>query len=82
VSRTIKGRATTKATIEDLIPILTEFEIVGVNVYQIVPNDQNSKIDAGKAIYVVAIPDSDRAPHQSTRDQRYYVQDRCVSDRQ
>lgn len=30
-SRTIKGRATTKAWIEDLIPMLTDYEIVGVN---------------------------------------------------
>lgn len=73
VSRTIKGRATTKAWVEDLIPMLTDYEIIGVNVYEIVPSTQNSQIQAGKALYIVDIPDSDRAPHQSTRDLRYYV---------
>ena len=73
VSRTVKGRATTKAWVEDLIPMLTDYEIVGVNVYEVLGNSQNSQIETGKALYVVDVPDSDRAPHQSTRDLRYYV---------
>lgn len=73
VSQIIKGRTPTKAWLEDMIPRLTDYEIVGVNAYEVPPGGANSQIGAGKALYVVDIPDSDRAPHQSTRDLRYYV---------
>ena len=56
----VKGQQSTKEWIEDVIPTLTEFEIVGFNVYEIRPNPTNSKIAAGKALYVVDLPDSDR----------------------
>src|SRR5262249_34675564 len=72
-SRVIRGRQPTKEWLEDLIPTLTEYEIVGVNVYEILEGSQSSTIAAGKALYVVDIPDSERAPHQSKRDGRYYV---------
>jgi Putative DNA-binding domain len=71
VAVSIKG--STKEWIEDVVPTLTEFEIVGFNVYEIPPNPTNSKIAPGKALYVVDVPDSDRAPHQSARDLKYYV---------
>jgi hypothetical protein len=63
----------TKEWLERRIPELTEFEITGFGVYEFGPKAADSQIRTGKAIYVVDVPDSDRAPHQSTKDQRYYV---------
>jgi len=71
VTRTVKGN--TKAWLEDVIPILTEFEIVGCNVKEIQPNQSGSKLASDKSIYIVDVPDSDRAPHQAKRDLKYYV---------
>jgi hypothetical protein len=73
VAMSVKGRQSTKEWLEDVIPTLTEFEIVGFNVYEIGPKPTNSKIAAGKVLCVVDVPDSDRAPHQSARDLKYYV---------
>jgi len=73
VSRTFRGRRTTKEWLEDLIPSLTDYEIVGVNVYEITGKGADSKIESGRAIYAVDIPDSERAPHQSKKDFKYYV---------
>jgi hypothetical protein len=73
VSRTFRGRRSTKEWLEDLIPSLTDYEIVGVNVYEITGKGADSKIESGRAIYVVDIPDSERAPHQSKKDLKYYV---------
>jgi predicted HTH transcriptional regulator len=73
VALSVKGRQSTKEWLADVIPKLTEFEIVGFNVYEILPNSGTSGIATGKALFVVDIPDSDRAPHQSKRDSKYYV---------
>jgi len=73
VSRVIKGRKSTKDWLESFIPSATEFEIVGVNVREIVAQQAASSIQPDKALFVVEIPDSERAPHQSVRDKRYYV---------
>jgi hypothetical protein len=72
ISDTIRG--STKEWMEDIIPILTDFEIVGVNVYAISPKSKGkSLLSKGKSLYVVDVPDSSRAPHQSTLDRLYYV---------
>jgi hypothetical protein len=73
VARVLKGRQSTKEWLENVIPTLTDFEIVGCNVYEITPKPERSVIAPEKSLYVVDVPDSDRAPHQSTRDLRYYV---------
>jgi hypothetical protein len=73
VALSVKGKQSTKEWLEDVIPKLTEFEIVGFNVYPIPPKPDMSSIDPGKALFVVDVPDSDRAPHQSKRDLKYYV---------
>lgn len=73
VSRIVKGRRTTKEWLEDLIPGLTDYEIVGVNVYEITGEKSDSAIQPDKALYVIDVPDSERAPHQSKRDLKYYV---------
>jgi hypothetical protein len=73
IASSVKGRQSTKEWLEDVIPKLTEFEILGFNVYEIGPKPGTSTIAAGKALFVVDVPDSDRAPHQSKRDLKYYV---------
>lgn len=73
IASSVKGRQSTKEWLEDVIPKLTEFEILGFNVYEIGPKPDASSIAAGKALFVVDVPDSDRAPHQSKRDLKYYV---------
>ncbi len=73
VALSVKGRQSTKEWLEDVIPKLTEFEIIGFNVFEIGPKIGTSSIATGKALFVVAVPDSDRAPHQSKRDSKYYV---------
>jgi hypothetical protein len=73
VARTVKGRQSTEEWLEDVIPTLTDYEIVGFNVYEIAPKTSRSAIDANKSLYVVDVPDSERAPHQSKRDCKYYV---------
>ncbi len=73
ISEVIKGGKSPKDWLESVIPILTDYEIVGVNVYPISAQSPGSAIQPGKSLYVVDIPDSERAPHQSKRDWRYYV---------
>jgi hypothetical protein len=73
VARSVKGKQSTKGWLEDVIPNLTDFEIVGVNVYEIPPKATGSALAADKSLYIVAVPDSQRAPHQSKRDLKYYV---------
>jgi hypothetical protein len=67
----VKGKTT--QWLEDVIRAQTEFEILGYNVYEVLPLQNGSSITAGKALYIVDIPDSDRAPHQSRRDFKYYI---------
>ena len=73
IASSVKGRQSTKEWLEDVIPKLTEFEILGFNVYEVGPKPGTSSIAAGKALFVVDVPESDRAPHQSKRDSKYYV---------
>jgi hypothetical protein len=73
VSRIVKGRQSTREWLEDIIPVLTDPEVVGCNVHEIMPTDASSLIAADKSLFVVEVPNSDRAPHQSKRDFKYYV---------
>lgn len=73
IARSVRGRQSTKDWLEDVIPTLTDFEIVGFNVHEILPKAVGSVIQADKSIYVVDVPSSNRAPHQSKRDLKYYV---------
>jgi hypothetical protein len=69
----IKGRQTTKEWLEDIIPQLTEPEITGFRVLDLLRQRDDSRIATGNGVYIIEVPDSDCAPHQSARDQRYYV---------
>jgi hypothetical protein len=74
ITRIFKGRQNTKEWIEDVTPTLTEFPVLGINVYEILPRKEGSSaIAANKALYVLDIPDSEKAPHQSQRDSIYYI---------
>jgi hypothetical protein len=73
VTRLIRGRQTGKDWLETVAPSVVEYEIVGVNVYEVLPKAAGSVIARDKALYIVDIPDSDRAPHQSKRDSKYFV---------
>ena len=73
VSRIVRGRQLTREWLENVIPTLTDFEIVGFNVYEILPKEASSSLASDKSVYVVDVPDSERAPHQSKRDLKYYV---------
>ena len=55
------------------MPSLVEPEIIGINVFEVQAAGTSSQIGPDKSIFVAEIPDSERAPHQSTRDKRYYV---------
>ena len=72
VSTEIKSGGT-KEWLERRIPEITEYEILGFSVHEREPKTSDSQIRAGKALYVVEVPDSDRAPHQSKRDMKYYI---------
>ena len=52
IARSVKGRQSTKEWLEEVIPILTDFEIVGFNVYEIQPKASGSLLAADKSIYV------------------------------
>jgi len=73
IARSVRGRQPTKEWLENVIPNLTDFEIVGFNVYEIPPKATGSSLAPDKSIYVVDVPDSERAPHQSRRDLKYYI---------
>ena len=73
VTRLIKGRQSAKEWLEIAIPAATESEIAGVTVSEVLPKVRNSTLSEGKAIYIVQVPDSERAPHQSAADRLYYV---------
>jgi len=73
VTRVIRGRQAGKDWLETVAPGIVDYEIVGVNVYEVLPKAAGSLIAPGKALYIVDIPDSVRAPHQSKRDSKYYV---------
>ncbi|HZW93760.1 MAG TPA: ATP-binding protein [Candidatus Eremiobacteraceae bacterium] len=73
ITRLIRGRQTAKDWLETVAPAVVEYEIVGVNVYEVLPKPAGSVIAPDKSLYIVDIPDSERAPHQSKRDSKYYV---------
>lgn len=73
VARSVRGRQSTREWLENVIPTLTDLEIVGFNVFEILPKPTGSSLASDKSIYVVDVPNSELAPHQSKRDLRYYV---------
>jgi hypothetical protein len=62
----------TREWLGNVIPPLVDHELRGFNVYSITPTGPASQIQAGRALYLIDIPDSPNAPHQAN-DKRYYI---------
>jgi hypothetical protein len=63
----------TKEWLEDVIPTLVEFPLPKFNVYAITKDHGGRTVGDGRSIILIEVPDSEAAPHQSVRDQRYYA---------
>jgi hypothetical protein len=61
----------TREWLEDIIPRIVEPELSRFNVYEIPTHGKKSRIDTGRAVFLIEIPDSEQAPHQA-QDNRYY----------
>ena len=70
VSVTVK-RGGTKEWLETVIPNQMDPPLEKFNVYAIPPSGPGTKIDEGRALFVVEVPDSQQAPHQA-KDYKYY----------
>ena len=64
---------TTAEWLNATIPQLVDFELRGFIVHAVNSRENNSQIHQDKAIFVIEIPDSELAPHQSREDKKYYV---------
>jgi len=70
-----EGRATIKDWLEQKIPYLVDYALSDFRVHTVLPAVQ-SEIPPRRVIVVVDVGDSSLAPHQSSRDRRYYY--RCA----
>ena len=59
--------------LEDAIPNLVEFQLRRFNVYALTNKSGAPGLADDRCIILVDIPDSDDAPHQSTREHRYFA---------
>ena len=65
-------RGGTRAWLEDLVTLSVDPPVRQCNVFEVGPEGEDSAIRRGRAVYVIDIPASDDAPHQS-KDHRYYL---------
>jgi hypothetical protein len=65
-------RSGCRAWLEDLVPNAVEPPLRSCNVFEVVGERPGSPIRPGRAVYVLDVPASEQAPHQS-RDNRYYL---------
>jgi hypothetical protein len=65
-------RSGCRAWLEDLVPNAVEPPLRSCNVFEVVGQGPESRIRPGHAVYVIDVPASDHAPHQS-KDNRYYL---------
>ena len=70
-----EGRATIKDWLEQKIPHLVDYSLSDFRVHTVLPATQSS-IPTERVVIVVDVGDSSLAPHQSSRDRRYYY--RCA----
>ena len=73
VSTVVKGKSDTREWLETVIPNLVDFPLTRFNVYAVLPTDPSSQIHRDRALYLIDIPDSESAPHQSIQDHKYYA---------
>jgi hypothetical protein len=62
----------TREWLESIIPTLVDYPLTEFNVYAVLPQDDWSQIQHGRALFVIDISDSPHAPHQA-QDNRYYI---------
>lgn len=65
-------RSGCRAWLEDLVPNAVEPPLRACNVFEVAGGGPGSEIRPGHAVYVLHVPASDHAPHQS-KDNRYYL---------
>lgn len=76
ISRSVKGTQPTKDWIETIALTLTEPQVHGLRVHEVLSNGlSHSKISKDKAVYVVEVPASPDAPHQCIHDRKYYTRE-------
>lgn len=68
----IKSRQSTKEWLEDVIPHLTDLPLSDFHVYPIERKTDDSQIAEGHAVFIIEVPNSERAPHQAN-DNKYYI---------
>lgn len=66
-----RGKTTIRDWLEQKLPTLVSYPLSLFRVHTVVPSSP-SAIPAGKVVIVVDFGDSPLAPHQSTRDKKYY----------
>jgi hypothetical protein len=71
VPTNLKGGGT-RSWLEDIVPSLVDPPLSTFNIYEVTRESESSRIAPGHAVYVVAVPSSDTAPHQGL-DHRYYL---------
>ena len=65
-------RGGTRSWLEDIIPGSVDPPLPAFNVHEVLPDGPDSAIHPGCAVYVIEVPSSESAPHQSL-DHRYYL---------
>ncbi|GEM_PF-1560873 len=67
-----KGKTSTREWLEQLCPNLVDYPLNDIRVHE-VERSAPSVIPQSKVVIVIDVADSERAPHQSRRDRKYYV---------
>jgi len=67
-----RGKTSTREWLEQIISNLVDFPLDGFRVHE-VERAVISSIPEKRVVIVIDVPDSERAPHQSQRDKKYYV---------
>jgi hypothetical protein len=62
----------TREWLEDVIPNVVDPQLKQFNVYEVGSSGPQSAVADGRAVFVIEVPESEDAPHQS-RDRRYYL---------
>ena len=65
-------RGGTRAWLEDVAPSVVDPPLQRCNVFEVGHSGPDSEVKPGHGVYVVDIPSSEQAPHQS-KDHRYYL---------
>jgi len=68
-----RGRTATRDWLEQVIPNLLDFPLEGFRVHEVERAESASIIPSQRVVIAIDVPDSERAPHQSQLDKKYYV---------